>query len=160
MTVPLKCSLCAEVATVHLSQVVGGKVTKVHLCEACAGKGGAADPAVFQLADALNAPGPVAELTCPRCGFTDVDFRKRGRLGCPDCWETFGGALSPLLGKVQHEAAHVGRAPVGVAPAGRLRRQLAEARAGLAAAVATEDYEQAARLRDEIARLEAALPPA
>jgi protein arginine kinase activator len=160
MSQPLQCSLCAEVATVHLSQVVGGKVTKVHLCEACAGKGGAVDPAVFQLADALQAPGPAAELTCPHCGFTDVDFRKRGRLGCPSCWETFGGVLSPLLLKVQPEVAHVGRAPAGTAPLGRLRHQLAAARAALAAAIATEDYEQAAKSRDEIAALEAALKPA
>jgi protein arginine kinase activator len=160
MSQPLQCSLCAEVATVHLSQVVGGKVTKVHLCEACAGKGGAVDPAVFQLADALQAPGPAAELVCPHCGFTDVDFRKRGRLGCPACWETFGGALSPLLTKVQHETAHVGRAPAGIAPVGRLRQRLVAARAALAAAVAAEDYEAAARFRDEVAALETALKPA
>lgn len=160
MSQPLQCSLCAEAATVHLSQVVGGKVTKVHLCEACAGKGGAVDPAVFQLADALQAPAPAAEVTCPRCGFTDVDFRKRGRLGCPSCWETFGGTLSPLLRKVQAEVAHVGRAPAGVPALGRLRQRLAAARAALAAAVAAEDYEQAAKSRDEIAALEAALNPA
>lgn len=160
MSQPLQCSLCSEVATVHLSQVVGGKVTKVHLCEACAGKGGAVDPAVFQLAEALQAPAASAELTCPQCGFTDLDLRKRGRLGCPACWETFGGTLAPLLTKVQHETDHVGRAPVGVAPVGRLRQRLAAARAALAAAVAAEDYESAARWRDEVAALELALKPA
>ena len=68
--------------------------------------------------------------------------------------------LSPLLLKVQPEVAHVGRAPAGTAPLGRLRHQLAAARAALAAAIATEDYEQAAKSRDEIAALEAALKPA
>ncbi|MEY3911927.1 MAG: hypothetical protein RLY37_1395, partial [Verrucomicrobiota bacterium] len=52
MSQPIQCSLCEEAATVHLSQVVHGKVKKVHLCEACAQKGGATDPAVFQLAAA------------------------------------------------------------------------------------------------------------
>ena len=56
MSQPIKCSLCEEAATVHLSQVVHGKVTKVYLCEACAQKGGATDPAVFQLADAAHYP--------------------------------------------------------------------------------------------------------
>ena len=97
MSQPIKCSLCEEAATVHLSQVVHGKVTKVHLCEACAQKGGATDPAVFQLADALTTASPAPTLTCPQCGFTDIDFRKRGRLGCPSCWETFGDALGGLL---------------------------------------------------------------
>ena len=154
MSQPLQCSLCAEVATVHLSQVVGGKVTKVHLCEACAGKGGAVDPAVFQLADALTTASPAPSLTCPKCGFTDIDFRKRGRLGCPDCWETFGDALGGLLLKVQHEASHVGRAPAGTLPAGQLRRRLDDARREMEKAITGEDYEAAARLRDEIAGLE------
>ncbi|MFM8549486.1 MAG: UvrB/UvrC motif-containing protein, partial [Verrucomicrobiota bacterium] len=87
-------------------------------------------------------------------GFTDLDFRKRGRLGCPACWETFGEALGGLLLKVQHEPAHVGRAPAGVIPLARLRRRLEAARAERAKAVAAEDYEGAARLRDEVAALE------
>ncbi|MEI7650999.1 MAG: UvrB/UvrC motif-containing protein [Verrucomicrobiota bacterium] len=160
MSKPLKCSLCEEAATVHLSQVVHGKVTKVHLCEACAQKGGATDPAVFQLADALTAATPAAPtITCPQCGFTDIDFRKRGRLGCPSCWETFGDALGGLLAKVQHEPEHVGRAPAGVLPAAQLRRRLVAARLEMEKSISAEDYEVAARLRDEIAALEKQLTP-
>jgi protein arginine kinase activator len=154
MSKPIQCSLCEEAATVHLSQVVHGKVTKVHLCEACAQKGGATDPAVFQLADALAAATPAPTLTCPQCGYTDLDLRKRGRLGCPVCWETFGEALGGLLVKVQHEPAHVGRAPAGVVPLAQLRRRLDAARLEMTAAVTGEDFEAAARLRDEIAALE------
>ena len=154
MSKPIPCSLCEEAATVHLSQVVHGKVTKVHLCEACAQKGGATDPAVFQLADALAAAAPAPSLTCPHCGFSDLDFRKRGRLGCPSCWETFGDALAELLLKVQHESAHVGRAPAGLVPVAQLRRRLEAAKAEMAQAAAAEDFEAAARLRDEINALE------
>lgn len=154
----LKCTLCEEAATVHLSQVVHGKVTKVHLCEECARRGGATDPAIFQLADALAVAAPPPSLTCPRCGFSDTDFRKRGRLGCPSCWDTFGDVLGGLLRKVQHEPAHHGRAPAGGTPVGRLRRRLAAARDALAKAVAGEDYEVAARLRDAILELERQLP--
>ena len=159
MSQPLKCSLCEEAATVHLSQVVHGNVTKVHLFEGCAQKGGATDPAVFQLADALTAASPAPTLTCPKCGFTDIDFRKRGRLGCPSCWETFADALGGLLSKVQHEASHVGRAPAGTLPAGQLRRRLDAARREMEKAIAGEDYESAARLRDEVAELEKQLTP-
>ena len=154
MSQPIKCSLCEEAATVHLSQVVHSKVTKVHLCEACAQKGGATDPAVFQLADALISASPAPTLTCPKCGFTDIDFRKRGRLGCPSCWETFGDVLGGLLLKVQHEAAHVGRAPTGTLPSGQLRRRLDDARREMEKAITSENYEAAARPRDEIAELE------
>jgi len=160
MSKPLKCSLCEEAATVHLAQVVHNKVTKVHLCEACAQKGGATDPAVFQLADALTSATQAAPTTtCPQCGFTDIDFRKRGRLGCPSCWEVFGDALGTLLTKVQHEAEHVGRAPAGMLPIGQLRRRLDGARREMEQAVAAENFEVAARLRDEIAVLEQQLTP-
>ena len=48
----------------------------------------------------------------------------------------------------------------GVVTYAELAAQVATARAALAAAIATEDYEQAAKSRDEIAALEAALKPA
>jgi protein arginine kinase activator len=150
---PLKCSVCDAVATVHLTQIVQGKVTKVDFCEACAAKGGAGDAAVFKLADAVNAVTPAPAITCPQCGFTDVEFRRRGRLGCPSCWQVFGVALGGLLTKVQHEIQHVGRAPAGTVPVGQLRHRLLAAQLELTAAIAAEDYETAAKLRDEVARI-------
>ena len=61
---------------------------------------------------------------------------------------------NPLLLKVQHEASHVGRAPAGTLPTGQLRRRLDAARLEMEKAISAEDYESAARLRDEIAALE------
>ncbi|MGA0133109.1 MAG: UvrB/UvrC motif-containing protein [Opitutales bacterium] len=151
-----RCSICGQPATVDLTQIDAGKFTKVHLCDACAQKGGATDPSVFKLADALAAPSAPAAIVCPACGFTDVDFRKRGRLGCPACWTVFADALGGLLSKVQHDAAHQGRAPAGSSgAAGPARVRLESARRELEAAVKAEAFETAARLRDEILRLEA-----
>ena len=62
--------------------------------------------------------------------------------------------MDGLLVKVQHEPAHVGRAPAGVVPVAQLRRRLDAARLEMTAAVTGEDFEAAARLRDEIAALE------
>lgn len=157
MSMPLKCSLCAATATVHLTQIVQGKVSKVDFCEACASQGGAGDAAVFKLADAMNAVAPAATLTCPACGFTDLELRRRGRLGCPSCWKVFGDALGGLLGKIQHEPHHVGRAPAGIVPVGQLRHRLQAATVEMQAAITLEDYELAAKLRDEIVRLTAQL---
>jgi len=153
MANPLKCSVCDAVATVHLTQIVQGKVTKVDFCEACAAKGGAGDAAVFKLADAVNAVTPAPAITCPQCGFTDVEFRRRGRLGCPSCWQVFGVALGGLLTRGQHGIQHVGRAPAGTVPVGQLRHRLLAAQVELTAAIAAEDYETAAKLRDEVARI-------
>ena len=153
------CSVCGAAATVHLTQIVQGKMTKVHLCEACAAKGGAGDPAVFQLAGALgNAGEPSATaLACPSCGMTEGDFLKRGRLGCPDCWTGLAPILGPLVGKVQQGAEHLGRAPAGARSPEQMRRRLEAARREMETAVETEDYEAAARLRDLIRELESQL---
>jgi protein-arginine kinase activator protein McsA len=62
-----------------------------------------------------------------------------------------------LLNKVQHEAHHVGRAPAGTLPVGQLRQRLLEAQQEMTAAIAAEDYEAAAQLRDEVARIAAQL---
>ncbi len=158
MSKPLQCSVCDAVATVHLTQITQGKVNKVHYCEACANKGGAGDAAVFQLADAVTAATVTPAIVCPTCQFSDVDFRRSGRLGCPDCWPVFLDALDGLLTKVQHQVQHIGRAPTGALAVGQIRHRLQLAQVEIAKAIAAEDYEVAARLRDEITQLSAQLP--
>src|SRR5205809_5208819 len=88
------CCICKEKeATVHLTQIAGDKMQKVDLCEECAKTKGVNDPTGFSLADLLlglgasqeiEQAGGGAEITCARCGFTQADFKKAGRLGCPD----------------------------------------------------------------------------
>jgi protein arginine kinase activator len=153
-----QCAICGQPATVHVSHIADGKMVQMHYCEACSQEKGATDPAVFKLVDVLAAQSAQPVLVCPSCGFSDVDFRKRGRLGCPACWEVFGEALGGLLAKVQHEPVHHGRAPAGLQPdEATLRARIESARRELAAAVKAEDFESAARLRDEIARLESSV---
>ena len=47
MASPLKCDLCTNPATVHLTQIVNNKVHKVDLCEACAQAKGVTDLSGF-----------------------------------------------------------------------------------------------------------------
>ena len=102
MANPLKCDLCPKPATVHLTQIVNSKVHKVDLCEACAQAKGVTDPSGFSLSDlllkaSLNPESSVGGLRCERCGFTQSDFKKHGRFGCPICYETFRGVVEPML---------------------------------------------------------------
>src|SRR3989338_8713486 len=84
------CDVCKEAeATVHLTQVINGKVQKVDLCEACAKEKGVSDPAGFSLADLLlglgageNIQAEPGVVRCSVCGLTQADFKKTGRLGC------------------------------------------------------------------------------
>ena len=57
------CEVCQqENATVHLTQIISGKMQKIDLCEKCAKEKGVADPAGFSLADMLLGLGAADEI--------------------------------------------------------------------------------------------------
>ena len=98
------------------------------------------------------------EVACQRCGMTLHEFRAQGRMGCQDCYSVFSQHLAPLLLRMHQAAQHVGRTP-GLSLEELQRRQTLDGlREALETAVRTEAYEEAARLRDELATLEAAIP--
>ena len=172
-----------EVAT-HEVLIKGGKPIDVYLCEACAAKAAGAVKAhapatqivvaAIQQATGTSGEAAARQLTCPQCRTTFAQFRHDGVLGCPACYDAFEQPLSPLLERA-HEGGthHVGKVPrrasalrsgqpgPGVparqAPvlSAQERAQRAMAmRKQLAEAIAAEQYERAARLRDELRRLE------
>ncbi|MGE5554058.1 MAG: UvrB/UvrC motif-containing protein [Betaproteobacteria bacterium] len=110
---------------------------------------------------------------CRNCGLTYDDFRQVGQFACSHCYEEFEPYLEGLFRRVQGGTEHVGKVPgqerskprrtgakaaqvdqpagLGAsAPQSRLERLRDE----LKAAIAREEYERAAELRDEIRRLE------
>lgn len=85
------------------------------------------------------------DLACPVCGFPWSDFLREQHLGCPACYDAFRERLVPLL-----QAHHRGLCDQPEAE--DLRQQVREYRRQewrrlQDAAVAREDYEEAARLR-------------
>jgi len=93
------------------------------------------------------------ELKCPRCGFTQADFKKSGRLGCPECYQTFAEGLSGLLKTMHKGTRHAGKAPEALRQSRDLSDRLKTLQAKLAKAIKDEDFEQAAILRDEIKQM-------
>jgi protein arginine kinase activator len=159
----MQCSICKEKpATVHLTQIVGDKMQKLDLCEECAKSKGVNDPAGFALADLMlglgasqeieQAAGGV-ELRCSRCGFTQSDFKKSGRLGCPECYKTFSEGLSGLLKSMHKGTRHVGKAPEALRESRENADKLKTLQKKLAKAIESEHFEEAAQLRDEIKHL-------
>lgn len=164
MASPLKCDLCTNPATVHLTQIVNNKVHKVDLCESCAQAKGVTDPSGFSLADlllkaSLNPEAPVSAARCEQCGFTQNDFKKHGRFGCPQCYETFSSLIEPMLDNMHKGTAHAGKVPERALERKSLHERLEELESNLEDAVKTERYEDAARFRDEINQLKQAFEP-
>ena len=159
------CTICKEKpATVHLTQIVGDKMQKLDLCEDCAKTKGINDPTSFGLADLdlmlglgasqqLEQAAGGVELKCPRCGFTQADFKKSGRLGCPECYKTFADGLAGLLKAMHKGTRHTGKAPEALRATRENADKLKTLQTKLARAIKDENYEQAALLRDEIKQL-------
>ena len=154
------CSICKEKeATVHLTNISGDKMQKVDLCEECAKSKGMNDPTAFSLADQLFGLGAALEieqagggtaLKCLACGFSQADFKKAGRLGCPACYETFAEPLGGLLKTMHKGTRHVGKVPEALRQNRDLSDRLKLLQKKLGKAIDREDFEEAAILRDEI----------
>ena len=164
----MQCCVCKEKpATVHLTQIVGEKMQKLDLCEDCAKAKGINDPTSFAMADLmlglgasqeLDSSAAGAEVKCPRCGFSQADFKKSGRLGCPECYQTFAEGLAGLLKTMHKGTRHVGKAPEGLRQSRDHQDRLKTLQKKLAKAIDAEAFETAAQLRDEIKALTAAVP--
>jgi protein arginine kinase activator len=166
------CDICKKAeATVHLTQIVDGKILKVDMCEACSKTKGVQEAAAFSLAELLAGFAPAAPAEevsqtegpgaqCPACGMTQADFKKTGRFGCAECWTAFEDGLGPLLKAMHKGDRHVGKAPGKAAHTLAINEKIKELSDELQKAVRNELYEEAASLRDEIRLLEAKLKAA
>lgn len=117
----------------------------------------------------VSGGGPAAPKVepCATCGMTYADFKRTGLMGCEACYRAFEPQLLPLIERA-HEGGsfHIGKTPKRLATHSpeRLALALAEAEARaqrirslmreLDAAVASEKYELAAKLRDQLRRME------
>lgn len=156
----MKCDRCDNEATVHEVTISKGKKLEKHLCESCALEDGIAVQGssvplglLGSLAGASSSSETAASKAtrCGQCGLTYAEFRQHGLLGCPDCYHAFEAQLVPLLERAQEGAAeHVGKTPKRSVGALRRQREITVLRKRLADALAAEQYEQAARLRDEL----------
>lgn len=152
------CEMCGKKeASVHLTQMLNDEVRKMHLCERCAEESGIdvnipASMSNFLLG--LGAPKKAktesTDRTCPQCGMHFPDFKKVSRLGCQNCYVAFAEELELLLNGMQKGARHVGKKPAHYAGAVNVPSSLASLRKALDEAVASEKYEEAAHIRDQI----------
>ena len=100
---------------------------------------------------------PVAhkeEQKCPVCGHTWSDFRKSGRFGCSECYNTFRTPAASALKQIHANSQHTGKFPSKWGKLLMKKRQVAELKAQLQEAVRSEDYETAAKLHKQIRAME------
>lgn len=163
----MKCDNCNKNATVHLTEIKGGKKIEKHLCEQCAAQNEGLPvkshmPINELLTNFVMAHSGLQKETgsgCEQCGITWAEFRQSGLLGCQNDYQAFEKDLAPLLERAHGKNAthHIGKVPARRGGSGvPMKRQvdLTRLRRELAKAVEGEDYERAAKLRDQIRQAE------
>jgi|YNPMSStandDraft_1061717.scaffolds.fasta_scaffold10805_2 protein arginine kinase activator len=157
----MKCMFCDNPATIHLTDIVQRQKREMHLCERCARErkllpapmGAPLNlKALLQfLLQALRSFESHQDTrSCPKCGLTYASLKAEGRMGCASDYTLFRSTLEPLLERIHRATEHTGKRP----RAAQLRAEMEELRQRLEEAVARENYEQAAQLRDRIRQME------
>jgi protein arginine kinase activator len=161
----MKCDFCDKKATVFLTQLIDGQMKKVCLCDPCAQERGVTDPTGFSLADVLLGglqdeiaaiTGNTSQVTagsgkpCPACGFTLEDLRRVRRVGCSECYSAFREEIGQMIRGMHKGTSHLGKVPEGLMAMQFRSQRIGELQSKLDLAIASESYEEAAGIRDEI----------
>lgn len=157
------CQICHKnEATIEFTEIINDEATQFHLCEQCAHEKGIEMEQHFSIADLLAGMGDLTEgletreatARCPACGMTLDDFRKIGRLGCGECYKAFRQNLLPLLKRIHGSTRHTGKVKAGRMDTTTRKSELQELRQRLQRAIETEEFEEAAKIRDRIRQIE------
>lgn len=153
-------------ATIHLTEITNGERAEMHICESCAIEQGIAVKSHIPINELLSGllasqpsddelSGQMEQVQCPHCGLTLAQFRKEAVLGCPYDYEVFEKSLQPLIEKAHNgKTIHSGKLPSKTPRDTKKQVELLNLRQQLEAAVRSEDYELAAKLRDKINKIE------
>jgi protein arginine kinase activator len=157
------CQHCGmKTATTHIRTSINGVQEEQMLCSQCAAKLGYNQLSSLFTGGLLGSllksdlPGATAAgaIRCPKCGISFEEIARQGKVGCAHCYIGFREKLSPTVEKIHGKASHAGKIPPlaqnrkpKVSPLEQLKEQLA-------AAVEAQEFEQAAKLRDQIREME------
>lgn len=151
-------------ATTHIKRTVNGKTTEMYVCSECAAKqgldmfSGSAAMDVGNLFGGLFAApslrDPDERERCTSCQKSFREIVQSGIVGCPDCYIQFYERLQPSIQRIHGKTTHVGKIAACGSPQIRKKRELAHLKEELTKALALQEYERCAQLRDQIKELE------
>ena len=157
----MKCDKCGNPSIYRSTYIVNGISQTTNLCGDCAVKEGVFNSS--SIFDDMFSPffgfmpfEKVQDITCPVCKTTLKQFKTTGRLGCPNCYEAFRDEIKNLIGKISQNATH--KQESLTKPKAKKQTKIdkvAELRKEMAHAVKEERYEDAAKIKKQIQKLEA-----
>lgn len=159
-------------ATIHITKIVNGVKREANLCEKCAREKQGLEfnsdfldvgaPFTFQnilsgIVDYISQANNIdnnAEPVCPNCGTTYSEFKKTGLLGCSQCYKNFKQTVMPIINRVQLSSEHKGKIPKKLGKDIIEKKRIVTLKEELQKAIAAEEYEKAAEIRDKIKELQ------
>lgn len=169
------CQECgSNPATLHFTKIINGEKTEVHLCEDCAkergdffyGNNGFSIQNLLSgwlnidsstSSNAFGTKVSLQQLRCEKCGLTYSQFGELGKFGCSECYNTFSDRLDPVFKRVHGNTEHVGKIPKRTGKQVNYKRSLEKLKKELEYAIAREEFENAAKIRDQIRELQSKL---
>ncbi|MBD0384654.1 UvrB/UvrC motif-containing protein [Paenibacillus sedimenti] len=162
------CQECGKrPATLHFTKIVNGDKNEFHICENCAREKGEMIPGTsngFSIHNLLSGlldfePSSVASaksqsIRCEHCGLTYSQFSKLGRFGCGSCYKSFSEKLDPLFKRVHGNIVHVGKVPKRTGGIIQYKREIDSLKREMMTRIEKEEFEQAAKIRDQIREIE------
>lgn len=154
----MNCEKCGKnQATIHTKIIMNGVATEKYLCASCWEEEENQMAGSFSFNDLLKGfmqqPTATQSVSCPACHMDLRTFKQGGLLGCAKCYETFAQLLEPTLKKIHGKALHEGKTPQRASSNAQPENEIDALKEKLADAVAKEDYENAAVIRDRIKEL-------
>jgi protein arginine kinase activator len=160
------CESCREHdGVIRIAQSSGANTKELWLCERCSRRFGferkpkSLYSAVADLASGLidrSAAHRDAHGTarCPRCSTTFAAIRRTGKVGCSECYVTFGERIGRVVLGLAGRADHTGKYPERFSRYKRAFMDRERMRRSLDESLEREDYERAAKIRDSLRALE------
>ena len=160
------CQNCAKSeATTHIKRISGGEASEIHLCYNCARHLGYADVFSgfgFNISNMLenffpefsrSLPSAEKSECCKTCGTSFEEVIQTGMMGCADCYSTFYEKLRPSLSRIHGRAIHTGKLGASFGETDVVLNRINELKKRMDEAVKVQNFELAAKLRDEILAL-------
>lgn len=162
------CQECGKrPATLHFTKIVNGDKNEFHICENCAREKGEMIPGTsngFSIHNLLSGlldfePSSLSAaksqaIRCESCGLTYSQFSKLGRFGCGSCYHSFSEKLDPLFKRVHGNVVHVGKVPKRSGGIIQCKREIDTLKKDMMTCIEQEEFEQAAKIRDQIREIE------
>lgn len=147
----MMCEKCGKNnATVLYTQIVNGKKSSLNLCSQCASGESLFDN--FGSLLSFGTRGENKQTVCPTCGMTLAEFTRKGRMGCGSCYEAFRAQAKSMLQKIHGTSVHIENGAKQEVPEIKKeeKSEIDILKEKLKEAIDSENYEEAAKIRDEI----------